>query len=102
MFDKITARVRHLCAGLDQQFVDPVKVSQKVVLGIYSGVTVSELDTLAAETAAYMSTEHPDYTKLAARISISGNRAASIRSSCDTFTASFSMQSSSMRSLNDW
>ena len=71
MFDKITARVRHLCAGLDQQFVDPVKVSQKVVLGIYSGVTVSELDTLAAETAAYMSTEHPDYTKLAARISIS-------------------------------
>ena len=39
--------------------------------GIYSGVTVSELDNLAAETAAYMCTEHPDYARLAARISIS-------------------------------
>jgi len=70
-FDKITARVRKLCNGLDHQFVDPGVVAQKVVQGIYSGVSTVELDNLAAETAAYMGTEHPDYTRLAARISIS-------------------------------
>lgn len=34
-------------------------------------VTTSELDNLAAETAAYMNIDHPDYAKLAARVSIS-------------------------------
>ena len=29
MFDKITARVRHLCPGLDRKYVDPVRVAQK-------------------------------------------------------------------------
>lgn len=43
----------------------------KVVSGIYDGVTTSELDTLAAETAASMTTKHPDYAVLAARIAIS-------------------------------
>lgn len=43
----------------------------KVVSGVYSGVTTSELDTLAAETAASMTTKHPDYATLAARIAVS-------------------------------
>lgn len=38
---------------------------------MYSGVTTQELDTLAAETAATMTTEHADYAVLAARISVS-------------------------------
>jgi ribonucleoside-diphosphate reductase alpha subunit len=46
-------------------------LSQKVVSGVYNGVTTSELDELAAEIAASMSTKHPDYSKLAARISVS-------------------------------
>ena len=70
-FDKVTARIERLCAGLDRRFIDPTRVAQKVVSGIFPGVETRQLDTLAAETAAYMSTEHPDYTKLAARISIS-------------------------------
>jgi hypothetical protein len=45
-------------------------VRAQVVQGIYSGVSTSELDNLAAETCAYMNTEHPDYARLAARISI--------------------------------
>jgi ribonucleoside-diphosphate reductase subunit M1 len=36
-------------------------------------VTTSEVDILAAETAASMSTQHPDYAKLASRICISHN-----------------------------
>jgi hypothetical protein len=71
MFDKITARISRLCKGLDERYIDPVLVAQKVVQGMYSGVTTSELDTLAAETCAYMNTEHPDYARLAARISVS-------------------------------
>lgn len=70
-FDKITARIAKLCYGLNSDFVDPIKISQKVVAGVYPGVTTSELDELAAETAAYMSTQHPDFSRLAARISIS-------------------------------
>ena len=70
-FDKITARIRKLCYGLDVGFVDPVEVSQKVCLGVYKGVTTSELDELAAETAAHLSSKHPDYGLLAARIAVS-------------------------------
>lgn len=43
----------------------------KVVQGLYSGVTTVELDTLAAETAATLTTKHPDYAILAARIAVS-------------------------------
>jgi ribonucleoside-diphosphate reductase alpha chain len=70
MFDKITARVRKLCYGLNI-LVDPVKVAMRVIEGLYDGVTTSELDNLAAEIAATMTTTHPDYAKLAARISVS-------------------------------
>jgi Ribonucleotide reductase, all-alpha domain/ATP cone domain len=70
-FDKITKRIGKLCQGLNKQYVDPVVVAQGVVRGLFSGVTTSELDNLASETAAYMSTEHPDYAKLASRIAIS-------------------------------
>ena len=48
MFDKITARVRKLCYGLND-LVDPVKVAMRVIDGLYDGVTTSELDNLAAE-----------------------------------------------------
>jgi len=70
MFDKITARVRKLCYGLNE-LVDPVKVAMRVIEGLYDGVTTSELDNLAAEVAATMTTTHPDYARLAARISVS-------------------------------
>ena len=70
MFDKITARIRKICYGLNP-LVDPVKVAMRVIEGLYDGVTTSELDNLASEIAATMTTAHPDYAKLAARISVS-------------------------------
>lgn len=70
-FDKITARIEKLCYGLDTRFVDPIEVARKVIDGIYDGVTTSELDNLAAETSASMTTKHPDYAILAARIAVS-------------------------------
>ncbi|KAI8073902.1 ribonucleotide reductase [Gongronella butleri] len=71
LFDKITSRISKLCDGLNEQYVMPPQVAQKVVTGMYQGITTVELDNLAAETAAYMTTSHPDYAILAARIAVS-------------------------------
>lgn len=70
-FDKITARVQKLCYGLDPTHVDSVKVAMKVIEGLYDGVTTTVLDNLAAETAASLTTNHPDYALLASRIAVS-------------------------------
>ncbi len=70
-FDKITARVKKLCYGLDPNYIDPIEIAKKVILGLYDGVTTTELDNLAAETAATMATMHPEYALLAARIAVS-------------------------------
>jgi ribonucleoside-diphosphate reductase alpha chain len=85
MFDKITARVRKLCYGLNN-LVDPVKVAMRVIEGLYDGVTTSELDNLAAETAATMTTTHPDYALLAARISVSNLHKNTKKSFTETMT----------------
>ena len=85
MFDKITARVRKLCYGLND-LVDPVKVAMRVIEGLYDGVTTSELDNLAAETAATMTTTHPDYALLAARISVSNLHKNTKKSFVETMT----------------
>lgn len=69
-FDKITSRIQRLCYGLSSH-VEPVQVAIKVIEGIYDGVTTSELDNLAAEVAASLTTTHPDYALLASRIAIS-------------------------------
>ena len=70
-FDKITARVKKLCYGLNPDYIDYIEIAKKVIQGLYDGVTTSELDNLAAETAATMAPDHPDYAILAARIAIS-------------------------------
>ncbi|XP_049316880.1 ribonucleoside-diphosphate reductase large subunit-like [Bactrocera dorsalis] len=69
--DKITSRVEKLCYGLNMDFVDPVAITLKVINGLYCGVTTQELDNLAAEIAASLTTQHADYATLAARIVIS-------------------------------
>src|SRR5215217_6810734 len=69
-FDKITARIQKLSYSLSS-LVDPIDVAKKVVEGIYDGVTTTELDNLAAETSASLTTKHPDYALLASRIAIS-------------------------------
>jgi ribonucleoside-diphosphate reductase alpha chain len=70
-FDKITARVKKLCYGLNQDYVDPIEIAKKVIQGLYDGVSTTDLDNLAAETAATMAAKHPDYALLAARIAVS-------------------------------
>ncbi len=83
MFDKITARVRKLCYGLND-LVDPIKISMRVIEGIYDGVTTSELDNLAAEIAATLTTTHPDFAKVAARIAVSNLHKSTKKSFSET------------------
>ncbi|MET2986314.1 ribonucleoside-diphosphate reductase subunit alpha [Aureibaculum conchae] len=85
MFDKITSRVRKMCYGLNK-LVDPVKVAMRVIEGLYDGVSTSELDSLAAEIAATMTVQHPDYAKLAARIAVSNLHKNTKKSFSDTMT----------------
>ena len=83
MFDKITARIKKLCYSFNP-LVDPVRVAMRVIEGLYDGVTTSELDNLAAEIAATMTTTHPDYASLAARISVSNLHKNTIKSFSET------------------
>ena len=85
MFDKITARIKKLCYNLNP-LVDPVRVAMRVIEGLYDGVTTSELDNLASEIAATMTTSHPDYAQLAARISVSNLHKNTKKSFSDTMT----------------
>jgi ribonucleoside-diphosphate reductase alpha chain len=70
-YDKITRRISVFCDDLNLEFIDPTYVTLKVTQGIYDGITTTELDVLAAETAASMVTTHPDYAKLAGRLAVS-------------------------------
>lgn len=79
-FDKITARIQKLSYGLDTRHVDPILVAKKVIDGVYDGVTTSELDNLAAETAASLTVKHPDYALLASRIAVSNLHKNTIKS----------------------
>ncbi|WP_316827109.1 ribonucleoside-diphosphate reductase subunit alpha [Pedobacter miscanthi] len=79
-FDKITARIQKLCYSLNSDLVDPIDVAKKVIEGLYDGVTTSELDNLAAETAASLTTKHPDYALLASRIAVSNLHKNTIKS----------------------
>jgi len=69
-FDKITKRISNLTKGLTDTIVAD-ELAQKVIEGLYDGVTTTILDNLAAETAAAKAIEHPDYVILAARIAVS-------------------------------
>lgn len=69
--EKIVSRIKKQTYDLNRDFVEPMTVAQKVIAGIYDGITTKELDRLAAETAAAMTVIHPDYSILAGRIEIS-------------------------------
>lgn len=67
--EKISKRLSTACKGLKN--TDPLIVAQKVINGLYDGVSTEELDKLACETAYAMSVRHPEYDTLATRLVIS-------------------------------
>jgi ribonucleoside-diphosphate reductase alpha chain len=89
-FDKVTARIDKLCYGLNLKYLEPIDIAKKVIDGIYDGVTTQDLDNLAAETAASMTTKHPDYAVLAARIAISNMHKTTSKSFSNTMKRLYS------------
>ena len=70
MLDKILDRINQQTYGLDQKWVVPFEIAQKVIEGITPDIETRILDQLAMETAATLTTKHPDYATLAARLAI--------------------------------
>jgi len=70
-YTKITTRIERLCNGLNMEYIDVADIVMKVVRGLCPGVSTCELDNLTAEICAAMSTIHPDYGTLAAKIFVS-------------------------------
>ena len=81
-FDKITLRIQKLTYGLNSEFVDAIEVARRTIQGLFDGITTVELDNLSAEVAAYMTSTHPDYARLAGRIAVANLH----RSTTDSFT----------------
>ena len=84
-FDKVTARIEKLSYSLSP-LVNPIDVAKKVIEGIYDGVPTTELDNLAAETAASLATKHPDYALLASRIAVSNLHKNTTKSFSETMS----------------
>jgi len=99
-FDNITKRIRALCEGLDPRYVDPVPITKKVIEGFHTAISTSEIDTLAAETCAYMSQKHPDFSILAARIAVSNLHKSTSDSFSETCRALYEYRDKQDRSAS--
>jgi len=69
-YDKVLRRIQKASRGLN---VHPDALAQCVISQIYDGVSTTELDDLAAQLAASLSTQHPDYASLAASLTVSNH-----------------------------
>lgn len=78
-FDKVTARIEKLSYSLSP-IVNVIDVAKKTIEGIYDGVATTDLDNLAAETAASLTITHPDYAILASRIAVSNLHKNTVKS----------------------
>ena len=70
-FEKVQARIVSHAAGLT---INPTYIAQQVLIRIVDGIKTSELDEITAKFAESLSTTHPDYGVLAARIAISNHQ----------------------------
>jgi ribonucleoside-diphosphate reductase alpha chain len=64
--NKIVRAVQRSCVGLHA--VDPMRVATRTISGLYDGASTRELDELSIRTAALLTGEEPEYSRLAARL----------------------------------
>ncbi|MBP3983945.1 ribonucleoside-diphosphate reductase subunit alpha [Pseudoxanthomonas helianthi] len=64
--NKIVRAVLRCCDGLHA--VDPMRVATRTISGLYDGASTRELDELSIRTAALLTAEEPEYSRLAARL----------------------------------
>ena len=89
MLDKILDRIKQQTYSLDTKWIIPFEVAQKVIEGITPDIKTSTLDQLAMETAASLTTKHPDYSVLAARLAITALHKETKKSFSETVTDLF-------------
>jgi ribonucleoside-diphosphate reductase alpha chain len=73
-FDKVLERIRKAAVAPTQLKVNATAIAQRVIDQIYNGVHTTQLDDLACQLAVSLSTLHPDYGILAARIAVSNHQ----------------------------
>ena len=66
---EVEARFRAQCSGLDQ-LVQPAELAAKVYSSLPRKVSTEQLTELMAETAASQASMHPDFARLAARVTV--------------------------------
>lgn len=98
-FDKVTARIEKLSYSLSA-LVNVHEVAKKTIEGIYDGVPTTELDNLAAETAAALTITHPDYAILASRIAVSNLHKNTVKSFSQTMRKMHQYADASGKSLS--
>lgn len=64
--NKIVRAVSRCAEGLPG--VDSMRIATRTISGLYDGASTSELDRLSIQTAASLTAEEPQYSKLAARL----------------------------------
>ncbi|NZA25091.1 ribonucleoside-diphosphate reductase subunit alpha [Luteimonas sp. SJ-92] len=64
--NKIVRAVQRCCEGLHA--IDPMRVATRTISGLYDGASTRELDELSIRTAALLTAEEPEYSRLAARL----------------------------------
>ena len=72
-FDKILKRIKKLGQEANIQ-LNYSSLAMKVIDQLYDKIETTKIDELAAEQCASLSTQHPDYATLAARIIISNHQ----------------------------
>ena len=72
-FDKIITRVKKLGQEANIQ-INYSSLAMKVIDQLYDKIETTKIDELAAEQCASLSTNHPDYGNLAARIVVSNHQ----------------------------
>ena len=70
-FDKILTRCKNL--SNNELNINLTSLVQKIIDGLYNGISTTEIDELLAQQCASLSTVHPDYELLASRILISNH-----------------------------
>jgi ribonucleoside-diphosphate reductase alpha subunit len=70
-FDKITLRISKLCEEINSNVLNPIKIAQETINGLFDGISTQQLDLLSADICASKIQQHPDWGKLASRILVS-------------------------------
>jgi len=74
-FDKVLERIRKASTSFSTNLkVNSAAIAQRVIDQIYDGVRTTELDDLACQLSVSLTTLHPDYGVLAARIAVSNHQ----------------------------